>query len=91
MVGIDDVGSSKPAPDIFFTALGKLDGINAEQVIAVGDTPYDVEAAGKCGIKTVSLRSGNFPDSALRNAGAIAIYHDAAALLAHFDASPLAY
>lgn len=85
---IDDVGTSKPAPDIFATALGKLDGIDADEVIAVGDSPYDVEAAGKCGIATVALRSGKFPDEALGDA--VAIYDDAAALLAGWDGSPLA-
>lgn len=87
---IDDVKNSKPAPDIFATALGKLDGIDARDVIAVGDTPYDVESAGKCGIATVGLRSGNFPDEALRTAGAAAVYDDVAALLAGYDGSPLA-
>lgn len=85
----DDVEHSKPAPDIFATALGKLDGIGTDEVIVVGDTPYDVEAAAKCGIATVALRSGGFADKTLRDAGAVAIYDDAAALLAGYAESPL--
>ncbi|MEN2787471.1 HAD family hydrolase [Sphingomonas qilianensis] len=85
----DDVQRTKPAPDIFATALGKLDGITADAVIVVGDTPYDIEAAQKCGIATVALRSGGFSDTALQAAGAIAIYDDAAALLAGYGDSPL--
>ena len=84
---IDDVGSSKPAPDIFATAVGKLEGVDPQEAIAVGDTPYDIEAAGKSGIATVALRSGGFPDDAL--AEAVAIFDDAAALLAAYDKSPL--
>lgn len=84
---IDDVGTSKPAPDIFATALGKLPGIDAGEVLVVGDSPYDLEAAGKCGVGAVALRSGGFKDDAL--GGAIAIYDDAAALLAGFEGSPL--
>ncbi|MFD1949763.1 HAD family hydrolase [Sphingomonas arantia] len=85
----DDVEKTKPAPDIFATALGKLDGIDADAVIVVGDTPYDVEAAGKCGIVAVAVRSGGFPDDVLVKAGAIAIYDDVAALLVDYAGSPL--
>ena len=87
-VSIDDVGTSKPAPDIFATALGKLDGIAAGEAFAVGDTPYDIEAAGKSGIATIAVLSGGFDREALN--GAVACYDDVAALLRDYDASPLA-
>ena len=85
---IDDVERSKPAPDIFAVALGKLDGVAAAAAVAVGDTPYDIEAAGGSGIATIALRSGGFADAAL--AEAVATYDDVAQLLAGFDRSPLA-
>lgn len=56
----------------------------------MGDTPYDIEAAKKCGIATIGLRSGKFSDEALQQAGAIALYDDVAALLQDYDNSPLA-
>lgn len=83
---IDDVETSKPAPDIFAAALKKA-GVAADEAVAVGDTPYDIASAGKAGIATIALRSGGFSDDAL--ARALAIYDDAAALLANFDRSPL--
>ncbi len=86
----DDVEKTKPAPDIFATALKKLAPLSPQEVIVVGDTPYDIEAAAKCGIGTIALRSGKFSDESLRAAGAIALYDDAAALLADFPNSPLA-
>ena len=86
---IDDVGTSKPAPDIFAVALKKI-GVPADEAVMVGDSPYDVEGAAKCGVATVALRSGGFSDEALRRAGAKAIYDDVAALLADFEGSPLA-
>ncbi|MFV0623657.1 HAD family hydrolase [Sphingomonas sp. ac-8] len=86
----DDVENTKPAPDIFAAALRKLAPLSADEVLVVGDTPYDVEAAAKCGIATVAVRSGGFPDAVLRDAGAVAIYDDVAALLADFDESPIA-
>jgi membrane protein len=55
----------------------------------VGDTPYDIEAAARCGIIAIGLRSGKFSDESLREAGAIAIYDDVAALLADYEHSPL--
>ena len=86
----DDVESTKPAPDIFATALGKLAPLGPEDVIVVGDTPYDIEAAAKCGIAAIGLRSGKFSDDILQKAGAVALYDDVAALLAGYDQSPLA-
>lgn len=85
----DDVKQTKPAPDIFATALAKLPGVSASEAIVVGDTPYDIEAARKCGIAAVAVRSGKFTDEVLQAAGAVAIYDDVAALLADYGASPL--
>lgn len=83
---IDDVKASKPAGDIFAVALEKA-GVAPGDALAVGDTPYDIDAARKAGIATVAVRSGGFSDDAL--AGALAIYDDVAALLDRFDQSPL--
>lgn len=58
----DEVKSTKPAPDIFAMALDTLGGIHANEVIVVGDTPYDIGAAKKCGITAIGLRSGRFSD-----------------------------
>ena len=41
----DDVEESKPAPDIFEIVLKKLK-IEGADAVAIGDTPYDAEAAG---------------------------------------------
>lgn len=85
----DDAEHSKPDPDIFQAALDKA-GVQASQSLVVGDTPYDAEAAGKLGIKTIGLLCGGFPQAQLRDAGCIAIYQDPAALLAAYNESPLA-
>lgn len=82
-----DAENSKPDPDIVAAALAKL-GCEPGEVMMLGDTPYDIEAAGKCGIATIALRSGGFADEDL--AGAVAIYDHPAALLAAYDSSPLA-
>jgi len=38
----DDADNSKPDPDIVLAALKQI-GLEAEEVILLGDTPYDVE------------------------------------------------
>ncbi|TVP78515.1 HAD family hydrolase [Thioalkalivibrio sp.] len=81
-----DVQASKPDPDIVKVAMEKL-GVPAEQVVMLGDTPYDVEAAARAGIRLIALRSGGWSDRELR--GAAAIYDDPADLLEHYEASLL--
>ncbi|MFC7476515.1 HAD family hydrolase [Dankookia sp. GCM10030260] len=81
-----DAERSKPFPDIFLAA---LDGLPPGEAIVVGDSPYDAEAAGKAGLRTIGLLSGGFPEAVLREAGCMAIYRDPAALLAEYDRSPL--
>jgi HAD superfamily hydrolase (TIGR01509 family) len=85
----DDADRSKPFPDIFEACLEKL-GFDAADAVAVGDSPYDAEAAIRAGITTVGVLSGGFPESALEAAGCSAIYQDVADLLARLPASPLA-
>jgi HAD superfamily hydrolase (TIGR01509 family) len=86
----DDAEKSKPHPDIFEAALDRLGGIRAVDAIAVGDTPYDAQAAGKAGLRTIGLLCGGWPEPVLRGAGCIAIYRDPADLLSHYEKSPLA-
>jgi HAD superfamily hydrolase (TIGR01509 family) len=86
----DDAEKSKPHPDIFQAALARLPGIAPDQAVVIGDTPYDAEAAGKAGLRTIGLLCGGWPDPELRAAGCIAVYRDPAALLAEYEASPLA-
>ena len=38
----DDVENSKPDPDIFQSALEKVSPLTAEDVVVVGDTPWDI-------------------------------------------------
>lgn len=81
-----DVENSKPNPDIVHAALDKL-GLAANEVIMIGDTPYDIEAALKAGVQTIALRCGGWNDNDLK--GAIAIYNSPADLLENYQTSPL--
>ena len=84
----DDVDESKPAPDIFEIVLKKL-RIDGADAVAIGDTPYDAEAAGKAGVRTIGVLCGGFTEDELRNAGCAEVYPGPAALLACFERSLL--
>jgi HAD superfamily hydrolase (TIGR01549 family) len=86
----DDVAHSKPKADVFIAALRMLGHLSPEQAIAIGDTPYDIEAAKKIDLATIALLCGGFPEGELRDAGAVAIFRDPADLLDHYYQSPLA-
>jgi phosphoglycolate phosphatase-like HAD superfamily hydrolase len=60
------------------------------EAVAVGDTPYDVEAAKKIELKTVGVLCGGFSEQVLRDEGAAAIFRDPADLLERYYQSPLA-
>jgi HAD superfamily hydrolase (TIGR01509 family) len=82
----DDVSHSKPDPDIVQAALGEA-SLPPSQVVLLGDTPYDIEAAARSGVGVIALRCGGWGDPDLE--GALAVYEDPADLLAHYDSSPL--
>lgn len=81
----DDADNSKPDPDIVQAALDKVK-LSADEVLMLGDTPYDIEAAGKIDVRVVAFRCGGFSDEDL--AGAVAIYDDPADLLERYEESP---
>jgi phosphoglycolate phosphatase-like HAD superfamily hydrolase len=60
-----------------------------DEAVVVGDTPYDVIAAAKAGIRTIGLLSGGFSEDDLRQAGAVEIYDDVANLLERYNESLL--
>jgi HAD superfamily hydrolase (TIGR01509 family) len=83
----DDAEESKPDPDIVAAAL-KQTGCTADRAVMIGDTPYDVEAAQRAGIRVVGFECGGWRRDDLR--GAIEVYAGPAALLERYDASIVA-
>jgi len=81
----DDAGQSKPDPDIVQAAL-KESGLDPSDVLMLGDTPYDIEAAERSQVGVIAVRCGGH-DKDL--AGALAVYDDPADLLAHLGDSPI--
>jgi phosphoglycolate phosphatase-like HAD superfamily hydrolase len=81
----DDADASKPEPDIFEAAIKLLPGLARNEIIVVGDSPYDAEAAGKAGLHTVGVLCGGFAEADLRKAGCTAVFLDPAEMLEKLD------
>lgn len=82
IVTSDQVEASKPDPDIVAEAVKKLK-LSKSDVIMIGDTPYDIEAAARAGVRSIAFRSGGWTDRDL--IGSIAIYDGAKDLLKSLD------
>jgi HAD superfamily hydrolase (TIGR01509 family) len=83
----EDVEETKPAPEIFDVALERIGGGPA---VVVGDAPYDIEAAGRCGVPAIGLLCGGFGEAELRESGAVAVFASLDALREDLDSTPLA-
>lgn len=82
----DDADKSKPSPEIFEAALSKL-GETPQRTIAIGDSPYDAEAANKISMRTIGFLSGGFERETLEKVGVVEIYNSPADLLQNYDQS----
>ena len=83
-----DADKSKPHPDIFTATLDKLNR-PASECIALGDTPYDAEAAGLAGLRTIGVETGGWSREDLLEAGCVEVYASVGELLAKFEESAL--
>lgn len=83
-----DVESTKPEPDLVSAALEQAGG-SPDDAVMVGDTPWDVEAAGNAGVPTVAVRTGGFAVAELEEAGAVAVFESVAELCEKLDQTPL--
>ena len=79
-----DVDGSKPEPDLIEVT---LEAIGTRRGVMIGDTPYDVEAAARAGLKCIGLRSGGYSEAELTEAGAVLVV-DAPADLIELDWEP---
>ena len=82
----DDVEASKPDPDLVRAALDKA---GTDEAVMVGDTPWDVEAARKCGLETIAVVTGGYSEQEQREAGAVDVFDSIEQLRERLDATPL--
>jgi beta-phosphoglucomutase-like phosphatase (HAD superfamily) len=83
----DDADASKPDPDLVEIAVQRL-GLEKNECVMVGDTPFDIEAATRAGVATIAFRCGGWSDRDLD--GAIAIYDGPGDLSSKLDDSVFA-
>jgi len=82
-----DVDATKPEPDLVKAAMEKA---GTGEAVMVGDTTWDVEAAGRAGIRSVTVRTGGFSAAELRDAGAVAVFDSIEELREALEKTPLA-
>lgn len=77
----DEVKRSKPFPDLLEMALLRGD-LDAEDVLVVGDSVWDFQAAQQINAPSIGLECGGTSAAELQDAGAELVFGDPAALLA---------
>ena len=55
----------------------------------VGDSTWDVEAAGRAGVKTIAVLTGGFSEAELLEAGAVDVFESLVELRERLDSTPL--
>lgn len=68
LVFADDVARGKPDPEPVRLALERLGGPDATRVVFVGDSPHDIEAGRRAGVRTAAALWGPVAPAALRAA-----------------------
>ncbi|OZD05010.1 HAD family hydrolase [Rhodococcus sp. 06-235-1A] len=84
----EDAEVAKPEPDIVAVALERA-GVEAANAVMVGDSVWDIESAGRAGVRAIGVSSGGISRSELLDAGAVAVFDDPADLLEHVENSPI--
>jgi phosphoglycolate phosphatase-like HAD superfamily hydrolase len=84
LVTKNEAEASKPAPDLLFVAVEKLE-VSPPQCAMVGDTMYDGLACQAAGITFLGVLSGGTSEAALLKAGACGVWRDTGHLYADLD------
>jgi len=83
-----DVESTKPEPDLVKAALARAEA-SPQDAVMVGDTPWDVQAAGRAGVRTLAVLTGGFAAAELEDSGAEAVFERVLELCQSLDQTPL--
>ncbi|BCW77106.1 HAD family hydrolase [Arthrobacter sp. NicSoilB11] len=84
----NDAEESKPAPDILEAALAAT-GLDAANVVYVGDAVWDMKAAAALGIPSIGVTCGGIQAGQLRDAGAVEVYQGPRDLLENLGSSAI--
>jgi phosphonatase-like hydrolase len=62
----DDVSSGRPAPYMIFRAMEATGVQDVRRVLAVGDTPLDIQSAQNAGVRSIGVLTGSHGEERLR-------------------------
>jgi phosphoglycolate phosphatase-like HAD superfamily hydrolase len=85
-----DVQATKPEPDVIKAGLEKLGDRAEGGAVMIGDSIFDVEAAGRVDLPTIALRTGGFGADELSDLGAVAVYASLEEIREAYADTPLA-
>jgi HAD superfamily hydrolase (TIGR01549 family) len=80
----DDVAKAKPSPEIFVLAANRMK-TPMEHCIVVGDSIWDMLAAGRRRALSVGILSGGYSQAELEQSGAFRVYADPSDMLDHIE------
>jgi len=80
----EDVETAKPAPDLFQVALERW-SCDPDRAVAVGDSEWDIRAAGQAGVASIGVVTGVTPADNLFRAGAASVCRSCSDLAAAWD------
>jgi len=87
IVGYEDTEGHKPSPEPFLWCCQAL-GLPPSQVLAVGDTPFDIQGARDAGAVSAAALWGTADPRALLSASPDVVLHTPVDLLAHVHTGP---
>jgi HAD superfamily hydrolase (TIGR01509 family) len=76
----DDVERAKPSPEVFVLAAQRL-GVPIENCVVVGDSVWDMLAAGRSKALGVGILGGGYSQEELERSGAFRVYADPSEML----------
>lgn len=80
----DEVEKAKPSPDVFVLAAHRLE-VPIDRCIVVGDSVWDMLAAGRSKALAVGILAGGYGKEELERSGAFRVYADPSEILSHIE------
>ena len=80
----DDVDVAKPDPDIVRVALDRA-GVEPAEALFIGDSVWDIEAAGRARVRSLGVLSGGIAGDLLTDAGAWSVFGGTNEILDRLD------
>lgn len=81
----DEAENAKPEPDIFIAAFEKLKNVEKKNVLVIGDTVFDAEAAVKANLKIIGVTSGGWSREKLFAKGCADVFENVGEIFDNYE------